>query len=106
MPCRAEGVEWGEDYLAGLGPVRGPAAPRLINAATSLRIFEATELVLPRTRAFSAPRVVPAYTRRAWDIERMMLACFVLELSTRKLAAALLPILGGPGSPATESAVA
>jgi transposase-like protein len=36
----------------------------------------------------------------------MILACFLLGLSTRKVATALLPILGRPVSPATVSAVA
>ena len=36
----------------------------------------------------------------------MILACFVLGLSTRKVATALLPVLGRPVSPATVSAVA
>jgi transposase-like protein len=36
----------------------------------------------------------------------MILACFVLGLSTRKVGEALLPILGRPVSPATVSAVA
>jgi transposase-like protein len=36
----------------------------------------------------------------------MILACFVLGLSTRKVAIALLPVLGRPVSPATVSAVA
>ena len=36
----------------------------------------------------------------------MILACFLLGLSTRKVAIALLPILGRPVSPATVSAVA
>jgi putative transposase len=36
----------------------------------------------------------------------MILACFLLGLSTRKVAIALLPVLGRPVSPATVSAVA
>ena len=45
--------------------------------------------------------------RQARDVDRMILACFVLGLSTRKVqAAALLPVLGRPLSPATVSAVA
>jgi hypothetical protein len=40
--------------------------------------------------------VVRAYARRAQNVDRMILACFVLGLSTRKVAAALLPVLGRP----------
>ncbi len=36
----------------------------------------------------------------------MILACFVLGLSTRKVATALLPVLGAPVSPTTVSRVA
>jgi transposase-like protein len=64
------------------------------------------ELHVPRTRTFSALKVVRAYARRAHQVDRMILACFVLGLSTRKVAIALLPILGRPVSPATVSAVA
>jgi putative transposase len=64
------------------------------------------ELQVPRTRTFSALKVVRAYARRAKDVDRMILACFLLGLSTRKVAIALLPVLGRPVSPATVSAVA
>jgi transposase-like protein len=64
------------------------------------------ELAVPRTRTCSALRVVQAYARRAKDVDRMILACFVLGLSTRKVAPALLPVLGRPVSPATVSVVA
>jgi putative transposase len=64
------------------------------------------ELAVPRTRTFSALKVVRAYARRAKDVDRMILACFLLGLSTRKVAIALLPVLGRPVSPATVSAVA
>ena len=42
------------------------------------------ELHLPRTRTVSALSVVRAYARRAKDVDRMILACFWLGLSTRK----------------------
>jgi transposase-like protein len=61
---------------------------------------------VPRTRTFSALKVVRAYARRAKDVDRMILACFLLGLSTRNVAVALLPVLGRPVSPATVSAVA
>jgi putative transposase len=50
--------------------------------------------------------VVRAYARRAANIDRMILACFVLGLSTRKVATALLPVLGRRVSASTVSAVA
>ena len=64
------------------------------------------ELEVPRTRSYSAVQVVRSYARRAEHVDRMILACFVLGVSTRKVAQALLPVLGEPVSPATVSRVA
>ncbi len=126
---QAEGVEWSEDYrgdarqavvellegrmdqlidehlerMAELGQAdrrNGRCRRHLLTELGDI------ELAVPRTRTFSALRVVRAYARRAKDVDRMILACFVLGLSTRKVAAALLPVLGRPVSPATVSAVA
>jgi putative transposase len=63
------------------------------------------ELQVPRTRHYSGLKVVRAYARRAQHIDRMILACFVLGVSTRKVAKALLPVLGEPVSAATVSRV-
>jgi len=117
----AEGVEWGDGYRGaarqavveilegrmheqidrhlermaerGRADRRNGSYPRHL-----LTELGDIELAVPRTRTFSAVEVVRAYARRAKDIERMILACFVLGLSTRKVAAALLPILGRPVS--------
>lgn len=64
------------------------------------------ELQVPRTRRFSAIGTVRAYARRAGQVDRMILACFVLGLSTRKVSKALLPVLGEAVSAATVSRVA
>jgi transposase-like protein len=64
------------------------------------------ELSVPRTRRFAPKEVVRAYARRAEQLDRMILASFVLGLSTGKVGQALLPILGRPISPATVSTVA
>jgi putative transposase len=64
------------------------------------------ELAVPRTRRFAPIGVVRAYARRPEQVDRMILSCFVLGLSTRKVGEALLPILGRPISPATVSTVA
>jgi len=63
------------------------------------------ELNLPRTRKISAVEVVRAYARRAGHIDRMILSCFVLGLSTRKVAQALMPVLGEPVSATVVSRV-
>lgn len=64
------------------------------------------ELDVPRTRQWSAVGVVHAYARRVDHVDRMILACFVLGLSTRKVAHALMPVLGEAISAATVSRVA
>jgi transposase-like protein len=64
------------------------------------------ELSVPRARGCSALSVVRAYARRAPHLDRMILSCFVFGLSTRKVATALLPVLGRPVSPQTVSRVA
>ena len=126
---QADGVEWSEDYrgaaaaalkdilfdrmetaidwhLAGMGE-RGEADRR--NGCYRRWLMTELgeiELAVPRTRTFSALEVVRAYARRAPHIDRMILACFVLGLSTRKVATALLPILGRRISASTVSRVA
>ena len=126
---QAQGIEWGEDYrgaaagalkeilegrmAAGIDrhldemAARG-AADRRNGSYRRWLMTELGEIELsvPRTRSWSALAVVRAYARRAAHIDRMILACFVLGLSTRKVAIALLPILGRRISAATVSQVA
>ncbi|HMF06400.1 MAG TPA: transposase [Methylocella sp.] len=64
------------------------------------------ELSVPRTRTYSPVAVVRAYARRASHVDRMILVCFMLGLSTRKVASALLPVLGRPIAASTVSQVA
>lgn len=64
------------------------------------------ELFVPRTRTFSAIGALKAYARREECVDRMILACFLLGLSTRKVGTALLPILGERVSPSTVSRIA
>lgn len=64
------------------------------------------ELSVPRTRTYSPVAVVRRYARRTAEVDRMILACFVLGLSTRKVGEALLPILGRPVSASAVSQVA
>jgi len=64
------------------------------------------ELHVPRTRHWSAVEVVRAYSRRVDHVDRMILACFVLGISTRKVAHALMPVLGEAVSATTVSRVA
>jgi putative transposase len=63
-------------------------------------------LSIPRTRLFSPKGIIAAYARRIREIDHLILACFLLGLSTRKVGMALHTILGEPISPQTVSRVA
>ncbi len=71
-----------------------------------LTALGAIELAVPRSRTASAAEVLGRYARRERTIDRLILACFVLGLSTRKVGEALLALLGERVSPATVSRVA
>jgi putative transposase len=65
------------------------------------------ELLVPRSRKGGFPsRVIARYARRRRCVERVLLACFCLGLSTRKAAAVLGPILGERVSASTISRIA
>jgi putative transposase len=64
------------------------------------------ELEVPRTRRYSPTEVVRAYARRTREVDRVILAGFVLGLSTRKVGETLLALLGRSVSPSTVSQVA
>jgi transposase-like protein len=64
------------------------------------------ELEVPRTRRASAASVVKAFARRTPQVERLILSCFLLGLSTRKVGEALVTVLGEPVSATTVSRVA
>jgi len=66
----------------------------------------ALQLQVPRTRTFSAVEVLGRYARRVPQLERTILAGFVLGLSTRKVGETLCPLLGERVSPATVSQIA
>lgn len=125
---RDQGYEWGEDYRRSgrqalaevLAEHMGEAIDRRLEVAQArgeadrrngsyprhlLTELGDIELSVPRTRRFSALGVVRAYARRAAHIDRMILACFVFGLSTRKVSLALLPVLGRPVSAQTVSRV-
>lgn len=95
-------VSWYLDEMARLGEVdrRNGSFPR--HLVTELGDIE---LHIPRTRRFSPLAVVQAYARRARSVDQAIMACFVLGLSTRKVASALLPILGEPVSATTVSRI-
>ncbi len=126
---QVEGLGWGDDYrplgrlaLARILEERMAVAverqleqmaeldePDRRNGSYERRLLTALgsiALTVPRTRSFSAGSVLRAYARREPEIDRMILACFVLGLSTRKVGEALLPVLGQRVSPSTVSSVA
>ena len=63
-------------------------------------------LAVARTRTMSANEVVKAFARRSPSVDRLILRCFTLGLSTRKVGEALIPLLGERVSASTVSRVA
>ncbi len=126
---QGQGLEWGEGYralgrdaIAGiLRGQMGQAIDEHLDRMASLDVADRRngsyprqlltelgdiELAVPRTRRFTPIAVLRAYARRPEQVDRMILSCFVLGLSVRKVGEALLPILGRAISPATVSSVA
>lgn len=126
---RADGLEWGEGYRplarrALAEAIEGQMAAAVDRYLERLEAEEtadrrnghyrrhllttlgAIELCVPRTRRFSPTAVIRAYARREPEIDRVILAGFVLGLSTRKVGETLLAMLGQKVSAATVSQVA
>src|SRR6201987_6045939 len=126
---QADGLDWGEGYrplgrqalqevienqmAAAVGrPLQGAKAddagdrPNGYYRRHLLTELGDIELNVPRTRRYSPVEVVRAYARRTREIDRVILAGFVLGLSTRKVGEALLALLGRSVSAATVSQVA
>jgi transposase-like protein len=126
---RADGLEWGEGYrdigrqalaeiieeemsvsverwLEGLGADDEPDRRNGTYSRHLLSELGDLEIAVPRTRRFSPCQVLKAYARRAPEVDRVILAAFVLGLSTRKVGEALLAILGRKVSATTVSRVA
>jgi len=65
------------------------------------------ELLVPRSCKGKFPtRLFKRYARRCGSVDRVLLACFCLGLSTRKAASVLAPVLGEKVSAATISRLA
>jgi len=96
-------VSWHLDEMGRLGGVdrrNGSFSRHLVTELGDI------ELHIPRTRHFSPLAVIQVYARRARSVDQAIMACFVLGLSTRKIASALLPVLGEPVSATTVSRIA
>ncbi len=64
------------------------------------------ELLVPRSRKGGFPtQLIERYARRCRSVDRVLLACFCLGLSTRKAASVLLPVLGEKVSASTISRI-
>jgi transposase-like protein len=63
-------------------------------------------LQVPRSRKGFMSRVLEAYKRRSRTVDQLIMACFVLGMSTRKVSTALLSLLGEKVSASTVSEVA
>ena len=123
---QADGLEWGEGYrplcrraLAEIiegrmaaavdGWLDGSAVRDRRNGSYSRHLLTELgdiELAVPRSRRFCPTGVMRAYARRSAEIDRAILAGFVLGLSTRKVGEALLALLGRRVSAATVCRVA
>jgi len=64
------------------------------------------ELHVPRTRHYAPVEVLRAYARRVASVDQLILGCFLLGLSTRKVGKVLLRLLGEAVSPSTVSEIA
>jgi len=71
-------------------------------------LTEIGDLILrvPRSRKGFLSRVLEAYRRRSRSVDQLIMACFVLGMSTRKVSTALLSLLGERVSASTVSEVA
>jgi putative transposase len=126
---QAQGLDWGEGYR----PLGRQALQEIIEeqmaAAVDRHLDQLTaddaadrrngyyrrhlltelgdiELNVPRTRRYSPVEILRAYARRTREIDRVILAGFVLGLSTRKVGETLLALIGRSVSAATVSQVA
>jgi putative transposase len=61
---------------------------------------------IPRTRKGVISKVLEAYKRRSRSVDQLIMACFVLGMSTRKVSTALFSLLGERVSASTVSEVA
>ena len=126
---QADGLEWGEGYRplgrkALTEVIQGQmteAVDRWLDSLDGLAMRDRRngcyprqllselgdiELSVPRTRRFCPTAVLKSYARRAPEIDRTILAGFVLGLSTRKVGEVLLALLGRKVSASTVSRVA
>ena len=128
---QAEGLEWGEGYRplgrrAVAAIIEEQMAASVDRYLAQLEADDASEpdrrnghynrhllttlgdieLRVPRTRRYSPTGVLRAYARREAEIDRVILAGFVLGLSTRKVGETLLAMLGREISASTVSRVA
>ena len=71
-------------------------------------LVEIGDLILriPRSRKGFVSRVLEAYRRRSRSVDQLIMACFVLGMSTRKVSTALFSFLGERVSASTVSEVA
>jgi transposase-like protein len=63
-------------------------------------------LQIPRSRKGFLSKVLEAYQRRSRTVDQLIMVCFVLGMSTRKVSTALFSLLGERVSASTVSAVA
>ncbi len=94
---------------AHLNKCKELGVPDRRNGSYSRRILTGggdLDLRVPRTRSYNPVEILERYARRTPQIDRLILAAFVLGLSTRKVGKVLLQLLGESVSASTVSTVA
>lgn len=97
-----------DDYLTEIASRDGAGSDRRNGYYERHLLLEVGDVALsvPRTRRTSAAEVLGKFRRRSREVERLILECFLLGCSTRKVGQALLPVLGERVSASTVSEVA
>ena len=92
------GLSWYEHGADRVGYRNGTYVRNLLTEMGDL------ELLVPRSRKGKFPtKLFERYCRRCQSVDKVLLACFCLGLSTRKAASILVPVLGEKVSPTTIS---
>lgn len=99
---------WVDEQLEEIRRREGVGEDRRNGSYSRHLLTEMGDIVLsiPRTRRVSGVVLLRKFIRRPANIDRTILSCFVLGLSTRKVAWALLPVLGEAVSASTVSVIA
>ena len=97
---------WADCHLAGMAALDRPDRRNGTYERRLTTEVGDVGLAVKRTRTGSAVEIFAAYVRRAPQVDRANLDCFLLGASTRKVGRIMDPYLGELVSPATVSRIA